>query len=75
MSGLFQQVMHELGIKQFKLSTYHPESQGALERFHHTLKKHDQDVLSRHEIKPALGQEHKIMAMGNICQCNYNITF
>ena len=38
MSGLFQQVMHELGIKQFKSSTYHPESQGALERFHQTLK-------------------------------------
>jgi hypothetical protein len=38
MSGLFQQVMHELGIKQFKSSAYHPESQGALERFHQTLK-------------------------------------
>ena len=38
MSNLFQQVMHELGIKQFKSSAYHPESQGALERFHQTLK-------------------------------------
>ena len=38
MSGLFQQIMHELGIKQFKSSAYHPESQGALERFHQTLK-------------------------------------
>ena len=38
MSGIFQQVMHELGIKQFRSSTYHPESQGALERFHQTLK-------------------------------------
>ena len=38
MSGLFQQVMQELGIKQFRLSAYHPESQGALERFHQTLK-------------------------------------
>ena len=38
MSGLFQQVMHELGIKQYNLSAYHPESQGALERFHQTLK-------------------------------------
>ena len=37
MSGLFQQVMYELGIKQFKSSPYHPESQGALERFHQTL--------------------------------------
>ena len=38
MSGIFQEVMHELGIKQYKLSAYHPESQGALERFHQTLK-------------------------------------
>ena len=38
MSGIFQQVMHELGITQFKSSPYHPESQGALERFHQTLK-------------------------------------
>ena len=38
MSGIFLQVMHELGIKQYRSSAYHPESQGALERFHHTLK-------------------------------------
>ena len=38
MSGTFQQVMHELGIKQYRSSAYHPESQGALERFHQTLK-------------------------------------
>ena len=38
MSNLFQQVMHQLGIKQYKSSAYHPESQGALERFHQTLK-------------------------------------
>ena len=37
-SGIFQQVMHELGIKQYRSSAYHPESQGALERFHQTLK-------------------------------------
>ena len=37
MSGVFQQVMPELGIKQYRSSTYHPESQGALERFHQTL--------------------------------------
>ena len=30
--------MHELGIKQYRSSVYHPESQGALERFHQTLK-------------------------------------
>ena len=38
MSNIFQQVMHELHITQFKSSPYHPESQGALERFHQTLK-------------------------------------
>ena len=38
MSGFCQQVMHELGIKQYRSSAYHPESQGALERFHQTLK-------------------------------------
>ena len=38
MSGLFQEVMHELDITQFRSSAYHPESQGALERFHQTLK-------------------------------------
>ena len=30
MSSVFQQVMHELGIKQYRSSAYHPESQGAL---------------------------------------------
>ena len=38
MSGLFQQIMHELGIKQHVSSDYHLNSQGALERFHHSLK-------------------------------------
>ena len=37
MSGLFQQVVFQLGAKQIKSSAYHPESQGALERFHSTL--------------------------------------
>lgn len=39
MSRIFQEVMTELGVKQFVSSAYHPESQGALERFHQTLKK------------------------------------
>ena len=38
MSGLFQQVVFQLGAKQIKSSVYHPELQGALERFHSTLK-------------------------------------
>ena len=38
MSGVFQQVIPELGIKQYNSSAYHPESQGSLERFHQTYK-------------------------------------
>jgi transposase InsO family protein len=38
MSGLFQQVMYELGVRQYKSTAYHPESQGALERFPQILK-------------------------------------
>ena len=38
MSGIFQQVMYELAITQLTSSAYHPKSQGALERFHQTLK-------------------------------------
>ena len=38
MSGTFQQMMLELGTTQYRSSAYHPESQGALERFHQTLK-------------------------------------
>ena len=38
MLGTFQQVMHKLGIKQYKSLAYHPESQGDLGRFHQTLK-------------------------------------
>ena len=37
-SRLFQQVMYQLNIKQSPSSAYHPESQGALERFHQTFK-------------------------------------
>ena len=38
MSGLFQQVVFQLGAKQIKSSAYHPESEGALDSFHSTLK-------------------------------------
>jgi len=36
--GPMQQAMYQLGVKQYKSSAYHPESQGALEHFHQTLK-------------------------------------
>ncbi|XP_039894583.1 uncharacterized protein LOC120737796, partial [Simochromis diagramma] len=38
LSKLFKQVMQTLGIKHVVSSAYHPESQGALERWHQTLK-------------------------------------
>ena len=38
MSGVFQQVTYQLGIKQYTSSVYYPQSQGALEKFHHSLK-------------------------------------
>ena len=37
-SNIFKQVVTELGIKHYISSAYYPESQGALERFHQTLK-------------------------------------
>ncbi len=38
MSKVFKQVMQQMGITHCPSSAYHPESQGALERFHSTLK-------------------------------------
>uniref|UniRef100_A0A674NZL8 Gypsy retrotransposon integrase-like protein 1 n=1 Tax=Takifugu rubripes TaxID=31033 RepID=A0A674NZL8_TAKRU len=38
MSRVFAQVLKSLGIKHITSSPYHPESQGALERFHQTMK-------------------------------------
>lgn len=38
MSRVFKQVLTQLNIKHHVASAYHPESQGALERFHQTLK-------------------------------------
>lgn len=37
-STVFSQVMRELSVKHRISSVYHPESQGALERFHETFK-------------------------------------
>ncbi len=38
MSRLFNQILSQLHIQHVVSSAYHPESQGALERFHQTLK-------------------------------------
>ena len=49
MSGIFQQVMYELGVKQINSSAYHPESQDALERFHASLKTMIRAYVEQHE--------------------------
>ncbi|XP_043968384.1 uncharacterized protein LOC122828679 isoform X1 [Gambusia affinis] len=38
MSRTFAQALKQLGVEHVTSSSYHPESQGALERFHQTLK-------------------------------------
>lgn len=38
MSKVFRQSMQQLGVKHITSSCYHPQTQGALERFHQTLK-------------------------------------
>ena len=38
MSKVFNQVLDQLGVAHVNSSAYHPQSQGALERFHQTLK-------------------------------------
>ena len=39
LSHLFQQVLQEFNVRHVTSSAYHPASQGALERFHQTLKR------------------------------------
>ncbi|KAL0152923.1 hypothetical protein M9458_051752 [Cirrhinus mrigala] len=46
-SKLFAQVLKELGVSHQMSSAYHPESQGALERFHRTLKSMLQQLMSK----------------------------
>ncbi|XP_072182256.1 uncharacterized protein [Diadema setosum] len=48
-SKIFQQVMSELGVECKNSSAYHPQSQGALERFHQTLKNMMRVYCSEHE--------------------------
>ncbi|XP_071483344.1 uncharacterized protein [Diadema antillarum] len=48
-SKIFQQVMSELGVECRNSSAYHPQSQGALERFHQTLKNMMRVYCSEHE--------------------------
>ena len=38
MSGIFQEVVYQLGITHYRSSTHHPQTRGVLERWHQTLK-------------------------------------
>ena len=48
-SNLFSQTMAKLGVHHVKSSVYHPQTQGALERFHQTLKLMLRTYCSQHE--------------------------
>ena len=48
-SKIFRQVMNELGVECKNSSAYHPQSQGALERFHQTLKNMMRVYCDEHE--------------------------
>ena len=48
-SNLFKDTLQELGVKQILSSAYHPQSQGALERFHQTLKSMMRKFCLEHE--------------------------
>ena len=69
MSGIFQQVMHELGIKQYRSSAYHSECQAALERFHQTLnnmiRTYCFDTLKRIGMKAVV---YCCLPLGNLCK-------
>ena len=49
-SNLFSQVLKQLGVKHNLASAYHAQSQGALERFHQTLK----SLLRSYCVKPRI---------------------
>ena len=61
MSEVFRQVMYELGITQCKSSAYHLQSQGALERWHQTLK-----TMMR---IPCFERERETGMRASICYC------
>ena len=48
-STLFRQVLRELEVHHVKSTAYHPQSQGALERFHQTLKTMLRSYCLQHE--------------------------
>lgn len=67
MSKLVAQVISSLSIKHQKSSAYHPESQGTLERFHHTLKSMLQNVVVRPEESRMRGY-HLFLLQEKLCR-------
>ena len=67
-SGIFQEVMATLGIEQFLASAYHPQSQGALERLHQTLKSLLTRYCSEHGKDWDTGVPFVLYAIRSTCQ-------
>ena len=59
-SVVFQQVMHELGIKQYRSSAYHPE------RFHQTLKNMISSYCSDTETDWDVDIQFQFLQLGNL---------
>lgn len=71
---LFDQVMTELGIVHCCSSAYHPQSQGALERFHQTFKNMLRIYVNQHEKDWDLGVPFLLFATRDSVQESLGFT-
>ena len=71
---LFDQVMAELGIVHYCSSAYHPQSQGALERYHQTFKNMLRTYVFQHEKDWDLGVPFLLFATRDSVQESLGFT-